>query len=276
MKRPVRRDGAPIQAVGRTLDALEFLAGASDGVTVLQLAEQLGVEKSIASRLLASLLDREYVVRDPVTDSYRLSLRLLGVAARYADRTGFPAICQPSLEALSQRTGELVQLSVVDGDHLFLSAYAQARQQLAILPALGHNKSLHATASGKAWLASLPEDEAIGIALGHGLKPRTERTITQVGTLIAELDRVRADGYALARAEFTDEVNSVAAPIGGARLGVVVATVAVSAPAGRLGEERVAELAPLVAATGTELEAIWPIGALRTDSMSRQKIATEG
>lgn len=257
-----RREGAPIQAVGRTLDALELLATRVDGVSVLELAEALSVEKSIASRLLSSLLARGYVTRDSANDTYRLSLRLLGVASRYADQIGFPGVCQPTLLALSQETRELVQLSVVDGDALVLSAHAQARQQLAILPALGRNVNLHASASGKAWLASLPEKEAAEIALRHGLRERTDATITDLSALLAELAKARSDGYATAFGEFIDDVNSVAFPIGSERIGKAIATVAVSAPASRLPASRIEEVVPLVRQAAADLEEVWPLGAL--------------
>jgi IclR family transcriptional regulator, acetate operon repressor len=257
-----RRVGAPIQAVGRTLDTLELLATRVDGISVLELADSLSVEKSIASRLLASLLDRGYVTRDSGNDTYQLSLRLLGVASRYADKIGFPGVCQPTLEDLSQKTNELVQLSVVDGDALVLSAYAQARQQLAILPALGRNTKLHASASGKAWLASLPEDDAAELALRHGLDARTPATITEVGKLLPELAKARRDGYATATGEFTADVNSIAFPIGVKRLSKVIATIAVSAPASRLPVKRFKEVMPLVRDAAAELEAVWPLGAL--------------
>lgn len=268
------KTGAPIQAVARTLDTLEILADTPSGVTVVQLSERLEVDKSIASRLLSSLLDRGYAEREPGTERYRLSLRLLGVAARYADRIGFPATCQPLLEALSGQTRELVQLSLVDGDALVLSAYAQARQQLAIMPALGRNVALHATASGKAWLASLPGDQGLEIALRHGLTPRTERTITEVAALVAEFERVREAGYALAEGEFTNQVNSIAFPIGAERLGVVVAALAVSAPASRMDRERLTELAPTVREAAAGLEAIWPVGAVRAEALRREDLTS--
>lgn len=253
--------------MSRTLAAIELLADAIEGVSVQQLSEDLGLEKSIASRLLKSLFDAGYVTRDDSTDTYSLSLRLLAVASRYADRVGFPTVCQPALEKLSDASSELVQLSVVENDGLLLSAYAQARQQLAILPALGRNTTLHATASGKAWLATMPEKEALKLALHHGLTEQTPNTITEVGELTEALAKVREDGFALAIGEFTEEVNSIAYPVGSDRLGSVVATVAISAPASRLDRDRIAELVPLVAETAAELEAIWPIGVRRSDQL---------
>jgi IclR family transcriptional regulator, acetate operon repressor len=260
-----RRTAAPIQAVGRTLDTLELLAEEDDGVSVLGLAESLGVEKSIASRILASLLDRGYVTRDSINDSYRLSLRVLGLASRFADRIGIPGICQPSIQALSKETEELVQLSIVDGDALVLAAYAQGRHRLSVVPALGTNISLHATASGKAWLASLPEKEAAGIALRHGLVPRTEKTVTELPALLDELARVRGKGYAIAAGEFSEGVNAVAIPVGAERFGAVIGALAVTAPANRLPArpaKRVEAVAALVRETVVELEKLWPIVAL--------------
>jgi DNA-binding IclR family transcriptional regulator len=154
-----------------------------------------------------------------------------------------------------------------------LSAYAQARQQLAILPGLGRNTALHATASGKAWLASLSEEEAIEIALRHGLEARTEHTVTRVSDLLAELELVETNGYAIAEGEFTSQVNSIAFPIGADRFGAVVAAVAVSAPASRMDRDRMAEIAPAVKQTAADLEAIWPIGVMRTDSMRREDLS---
>jgi IclR family transcriptional regulator, acetate operon repressor len=258
-----RPTGAPVQAVSRTMETLELLVGARQGMTVAQLAQALGVEKSIASRLLASLLADGYLIRNSEGERYELSLRLISLASRHADRIGFPAVCQPVLQALSEETGELAQLSVAERDELVLAAHAQSRKRgVAILPTLGTNVTPHATASGKAWLAGFDDDRAIEIALGHGLRALTPLTITSIDKLLAELRKVRADGFATATGEFVEEVSALALPIGMTRFGRVIGTVAVSAPTSRINRDDRDQLEAIRRAAA-ELEAIWPSDAVR-------------
>lgn len=264
--------GAPVQAVYRTMQALEWLADTPDGMTVVQLAEALDVEKSISSRLLASLHTQGWLVRDQVSDRYLLSFRLVSLVARYTDRLGFPAICHPVLADLAQRTGELVQLSMVQGGDLVLADHAQPqRTGLSVsVPTLGTNVVLHATASGKAWLATLGSERAVAIALGHGLRQLTERTLVSVDAVLADLAGVRERGYAIAEGEYLEHVNAVAVAIGGSRFGMTVGTLAVSGPAHRLPESALSETAETVRAAAAELEAVWPTQAAHLAGAPRQ------
>jgi DNA-binding IclR family transcriptional regulator len=253
-----------LQAVQRTIAALELLAASPDGVSVLRAADALRVDKGTASRLLASLLELGYVERDPATERYELSLRIISLASQQIDRIGFPAICQPVLDELAARTRELVQLSVVEREDLVIAAHAEAvHHRLTIRPSVGANVTPHATASGKAFLASLSNDQAIQIVERHGLVALTEQTITAVGDLLVELDRARAAGYALATGEFMEHINAIAFAIGPTRFGKVVGTVALSAPASRFGPEQIHPIAAEVGAAAAELEVVWPAHAVR-------------
>lgn len=263
---------APVQAVHRTMRALEWLADASGGVTVVQLAEALGVEKSIASRLLSSLHAQGWLLRDGVSERYELSLRLVSLAARYTDRLGFPAVCHPILTELSRRTGELVQLSLVQESDLVLVDHAQPKRRgIGVsVPTLGTNIVLHATASGKAWLAALDSERAASVALAHGLRLLTERTLVSIDALLADLAGVREHGYATAKEEYLEHVNAVAVAVGGERFGATVGTLAVSAPAHRLPDSAMAELADTTRTAAAQLAAVWPtappISAARSGS----------
>jgi IclR family acetate operon transcriptional repressor len=257
--------GAPVPTVARLLDVLELLADAPSGVTVLELANQLGVHKSVSSRILATLLQRGYVVRDEGSDRHEISLKFFALASRNTNRMGFPAFCQPTLQALADEAQELVQLSVVEREGLVLTAFAQApdRRRLAVWPALGTVLAPHASASGKVWLASMPDEQAVGIALRLGLEPLTERTVTTLDRLLAELDRVRRDGYGIAESEWIEDVSAISFGIGAERFGSVVGAITLSGPSTRTSRERLVELAPRVGRAAAELEAIWPTHAVR-------------
>lgn len=245
------------------MEALQLLADAPTGMTVLQLATTLKVEKSVASRLLATLMSDGYLVRDADTERYQLSLKLMSIAFRQADRLGFPRRCQPILLRLSDQIRELVQLSAVDRDQLLLVANSQPQRRLTVLPNLGSNVVSHATASGKVWLASLPDEEATKIALRRGLSRLTDRTITKLDALLDELARVRTTGYAVAEGEFEEGVNAIAYAVGAKRFGKVVGTIAISAPAARADRKHLAEIAPILEAAAADLEAVWPMDVAR-------------
>ena len=255
--------GAPVQTALRTMETLELVAEAAEGLTVLQLAAALGADKSVASRMLSSLVSSGYVTRDPVSDRHSLSLKLFGLALRNTGRTGFPVVCEPSLQRLSEELGELVQLSAVDDDHLVLVSHSQAKHRLSVMPMPGRSYPPHATSSGKAWLASMTNERALAIALRNGLVALTEKTITTLDGLLAELDRVREAGFATHDGEAAEGIRAVACAIGQERFGAVVGTVAVSAPSSRVSPEQMAELAPAVERCAREIEAVWPADAAR-------------
>lgn len=257
----VRADNAaPVQAVQRTMRVLECLVEAGSGMSVLELASAVAVDKSVVSRLLASLASQGYVIRDSASDRYVLSLKLLSLASRYADRMGFPWVAQPVLQQLSDDTRELTQLAAVERSRLRLAAHSKSSQQLAIMPpTLGSSVALHATASGKAYLASLPDERALELALGFGLSSLTSRTITTAQRLLEELAAIRAQGYSFCQGEFHDGINAVACAIGKERFGFCVGTVALSAPESRLAGDRVEEKVQLLRDAAAAIEAVWPL-----------------
>lgn len=260
--------GASVQAVGRTTKALELLADAPNGVSVAELARALGSDNSVASRLLSSLQGEGYVVREEDSERFELSLKLMAVAFRYTDRLGFPGMCLPILRGLSEETGEPSQLGMVEGDTLVYVANAPGRQRLSIAPTIGREAALHATASGKAWLAFLPEEEALKLALNQGLTAITPRTIISAQKLLEDLEGVRKRGYATVDGEFTEGVVGVAAPIGRERFGHVVGTVVLSWPE-RRGGAHFADLAPRTIDAARELEASWPTHLVPTKALER-------
>jgi len=96
------------------------------------------------------------------------------------------------------------------------------------------------------WLASLPEEAALKLALNEGLQPLTENTITTVGKLRTELARVRRAGYAMNHAETFAGLNGVAVPIFGSDQSTVVGAIVVVAPAFRMPDGRARSFVPLL------------------------------
>src|SRR2546428_1547164 len=157
-------------------------------------------------------MERGHVLRlDTATGHFHLSCRLLALAFACAERVGIPGLCAPILQVLADETGELVQLAVVEGGSVLFVAKAEGpAQRMRMVPLVGAVAPLHATASGKVWLASLSEAAAAAALTQQGLARLAPRTITSRARLLAQLRDVRAQGYAI-----VDEEVGAGGPGGG-------------------------------------------------------------
>jgi len=221
---------------------LALLASFEDGhpeLSVTEIAASLGVHKSTASRLAATLERAGFLARSG--RRYRLGveiIRLGTVALRSAD---IVAVMQPAMEKLSQLTGETINLAVPAGPDVLNIAEVPSTYILSSSGGwIGRRTKPHAVANGKVLLAfgALP--------LPARLERYTEHTITGLAALEAELASVRRDGYAKAAAELEDGLMAVAAPVFGAG-GGCVAALSISGPAYRMPPADLDELGRLCA-----------------------------
>lgn len=251
-----RVSGTAVASVARAMRVLEAFADHPGGVALTRLSAELGYGKASLSKIMATM-EREGFIRRDGAGHFHLSWRLLALAFGHAQRVGVSGVCMPVLQALADETDELVQLAVIEGDHVLFVAKAEGPgQSLRLLPLVGVVAPTHATASGKVWLASLPAGQALEVMRRQGLARVTSRTITSRGRLLAELRRVRRAGYAITDGELAEEGRAIAAPI--VYGGRVVGAIAVSGPSFRLPLPRLQRLAPQVQRAARELQALWP------------------
>lgn len=258
-RKPAGREYRSItNPVERTITVLERLASAPQGLSVTEIAEAMRVNKAIAFRVLAGLQAKGYVEQDPLSLRYRATLQLAALAFTLIDSLGLEEVCKPFLDQLAAETNELVQLAVVDGHDMIFVARAQGDQRVTVTPLLGRRVALHASAGGKVWLASLPEHQAIELAVAQGLTRLTPHTLTTVAQLRREWASIRRQGYATVIQEYWDDVNSVGAPVRVGRQQQVVAAVSVAGPAARFGEDRLRALAPRLIEVADAIGRVWP------------------
>ena len=234
-------DGNAVRSVDRAA-ALMLALGESQGEAgVTELARRLGLHKSTASRLLATLQKRGLVEQDDETGKYRLGLVVIRLAERAERTLDLRGIAMPELEHLARLTHETTSLGVLDREALLTVAQADGPNLIAVGDWTGRSIPLHASASGKVVMAALAEREVLRI-VRRGLVAYTERTIVGLEPLLEELSRVRRRGYATTLGEHEAAMNAVAAPVLDAR-GAVVAAVDVRGPAFRVTPQRIPELA---------------------------------
>lgn len=197
------------QAVERALSMLVLL-GQRGPSGVTELARELGVHKSTASRLMTTLEKFRFVEQAGSRGKFQLGfgiVRLAGATAAQLDiaREG-KSICT----RLASELRGTVSLSVLDGG----GATTVTQEPSTVRNWIGLRLPLHATASGKVLLANFGFEE-LEEFLRQPLPRFTDRTVVSRGALTAELNRVRDRGWATACGEFEAELHSVSVPVRG-------------------------------------------------------------
>lgn len=194
---------------------------------VSQLARRVDVGKSTAHRIIWTLVEEGLLEKVEETGLFRLTatMRSLGASAETAQRL-HEAATNP-LDQLRTKTDGTLHVAILDGHDVLYVERREGPGAIAVFRAVGSRTSAHTTSSGKVLLAYLPAEHRQRVVQNMRLTARTPRTITSRPEFLAELDRVRGQGYAENRGESQPRMCSVAAPIR-EPLGRVVASVSVA------------------------------------------------
>lgn len=235
-----------VQSIERALLLLETLAHHPRGLGVTELGKAVGLPKSTVYRLLAAMVARGFVEQDRDSDRYRPGLKLMELGLTVLRELDLRREALPFLEDLVQVSREMVQLAVLDeGEVLVIERLVYPE---IVTLNLGLRLPAHCTAAGKVLLAAASEEQVARL-FGHGGLPQlTANTITDLNYLLAHLEKVRAQGYAISADEQAEGVREVAAPIFD-HLGRVVAALSIAGPSQRLSLERIGRLLAVVKET---------------------------
>jgi IclR family acetate operon transcriptional repressor len=221
--------------VDEALAILKQFSTAEPQLAVSELAHRLDLTKSSVHRLLGSLLRSGMVVQDPLTRRYTLGRQAVQLAytAIYADPLLHVALTY--LHYLADQVGEVAYLAErreLEGAPVLLVLSPMLQEP----PAWRTTIPLHSTSAGKVLLAYAEQAERDKL-LGNELPASTEYTITDAGELRQELERVRAQGYAMCLEEDVLGQNGVAVPVTD-QDGQVIAALAIAGPSYRLTRDQ--------------------------------------
>jgi IclR family transcriptional regulator, acetate operon repressor len=243
---PERRS---IQSVDRALNLLELIAEAGGQSTLSELADRAGLNISTSHHLLSTLVARGYVAKAGGRRGYFLGPKILQLSTARLRQAGLTDIAAPYLRRLSEATGETVHLATLQGEDLVTLVKLETHHAVRIDAGIvGKSNAAHATATGKAILAWLPEREMLRVLAGKGMTRFTDNTITDVAGLIEELRHVRRNGFALDREEFQPGVICVGAAVRD-HTGGVVGSISISTPTERVNDAHVEAMAKLLTET---------------------------
>ncbi|PWB56249.1 MAG: IclR family transcriptional regulator [Anaerolineales bacterium] len=236
-----------VRAVERALDILLCFRTDRSSLSLTEIAEQVGMNKSTIHRLLATLESKHFIIRDKATGMYQLGYLFVELASIILQDLDLRQLAKPYLQQLSDRSGETVDLAILSDGHVVYLQVIESTQRVKIAAAVGERLPATCTATGKAFLAYLPESQVRQI-LDQDSTRYTERTLTSLEKLLANLRETRTRGFSISEQEYEIEINAVAAPIMDAN-GSPVAVIAIVGPSYRMPPERLQSLGQLLKET---------------------------
>jgi IclR family pca regulon transcriptional regulator len=246
-------------SLARGLAAIRAFGHGASHLSVADVARIAGLSRASARRCLHTLSQLGYATSSG--GRYELTPAILTLGQAYLSSMSVARVAQPVLERVSDELHESSSVAVLDGDEIVYVARAAARRILAISLEVGSRLPAACTSMGRVLLAAADPDERARFLARVALPGYTTRTITDPAALAAELDAVRAQGYAIVDQELELGLRSCAVPIA-RRDGTVVAAINVGAHAARLDAEALRQqVVPLLRRAAAEIGAA--LGSVR-------------
>ena len=239
------RASVGIQSLGRAFGILEEVARHRDGIGLADLSRLVGLHNSTTFHLAKTMVALGYLRQEKDTKRYRIGRPLFALAASALDEIEMINVATPVLEELARQTGECSHFAVPMGDAIVVIARTSGPGAFQLADRVGVVRPAHCTALGKAILAALPPDQLAGLLKRTGLKPSTEKSITEIPVLLREIEEIKRTAIAFDDGEFNLEVRCIAVPVKNFT-GKVIGALGVSGPVWRLSNQAVKSRAKLV------------------------------
>lgn len=249
---PEPRETDFVQSLQRGLAVIRAFDAENPALTLSEVARSTGLARAAARRFLLTLVDLGYMrVEDR---RFTLTPRVLELGHAYLSSLTLPDIALPYMRDFVAEIRESSSLCVLDNDQIVYVARVPANRIMSVSISVGTRFPAYATSLGRVLLADQAEEWLDDYFSRAELAPITSRTIVRREELVAELDRVRRQGWAMVDQELEEGVRSLAAPIRNGS-GNVAAAINVSVHASRWSLEAVREqLLPKLLATAASID----------------------
>jgi IclR family KDG regulon transcriptional repressor len=225
-------NGYHIRAVERALQVLEAFTEESPERGLSEISQFVKLHKATTHRIVTTLLNSGYLERAGDGQRYRLGLRLASLGFNVIRHMDLRREALPLMHQLVAQLDEACDLSVFDRGEVFYIEVLQSTHAHTIAAAVGLRLPVHCTASGKLFLAHLPEAQLASI-LSRVLPASTRNTLTSPEAVRKNLDEIRSKGFSFDNEEMEFGIRALAAPIFNHH-GELVAAISILAPANRM------------------------------------------
>jgi IclR family transcriptional regulator, KDG regulon repressor len=225
-----------VPAVDRAIRILSLLKNEKREMTIAEISEVTGWNKSSIYKLLLTLDHHGLLTRDLVTKKYSLGMALMDYGRAVLNGFEIRHAAKPSLKELARYTGESVAVSILSGTQMTLVEVEESSAQVRIALNIGMTTPATATSHGRAVLAYLPESRMAEIISKEGLPKHTKKSINDPGLYQKALEAVRKQGYAVECEEFEEGLAGISAPVFSAN--GVVGALLIAMPSFKLAKEK--------------------------------------
>jgi DNA-binding IclR family transcriptional regulator len=200
------------QSVERALDILELLSNNFESLSAIEISKRLKINRTTTYGLLNTLLKKKYINKDSSGAKFSVSTRLFELGSNYPHKMPLALLASPYMTELLYRHDVSVHFAIhyEIGKAMIVTAKIPARSAVV---RLGQSIPMHASAIGKVMLAFLPKEQLDEIINSYDLYRCTPTTITNKEDLIAELEQIRIQGFAIDRGEQFNNTNCVGFPV---------------------------------------------------------------
>lgn len=235
----------PIQSLDRGLTILSAVAGSEGPVSLSELTNLIGIDRSSVFRLANTLKRRGFLTSPAGRKDYILGPAIWRLSQRYDWGKTLARVAEEHLKYLARQANETAHLAVREGKLALFIDHAAANQVISVSGQTGETVPLHCTAHGKALLADMDAAELTRLLGADPLVPYARETIRTIEDLARACAEIRETGYARDNGEYRDGLRCVAAPIR-AEDGKVIGSIGISAPTDRMTPAHYQDCARLV------------------------------
>ena len=208
---PAKSDGNLMGGFAKGLSVLEAFGRDRERLTIAEVARLTGFDRATSRRCLLTLERLGYATHDG--KNFALTVRVLSLGHAYLATTPLPGQLQPFLDRLAAAIQESCSCSVLDGTEIVYIARAAQRRVMSIGLGVGSRLPAYCASMGRVLLAALPDEQVAAVLERTDIRALSPRTLVDPGALMAEIARVRTQGYALIDEELEIGLRSLAVPI---------------------------------------------------------------
>lgn len=240
-----------VQSVDKALLILKLLADKGREMKLTEISDELDINKSTLHGIISTLKYHGYVDQDGKTQKYRLGLYLIELGEIAAKSLDIINITSPVIEQVSQTLSETVHIASIDNFEVVYVNKRESNQSMRIFTSIGSRNPAYCTGVGKAILAFMDEDK-IGELIPEKLEKFTPNTITDKKEFLRALKKIKENGYAFDKEEFSVGLTCVAFPIFDSN-GDPKYSISVSGPTVRMTEEKIDEAIKILKKASLEI-----------------------
>lgn len=230
-----------VQSIDRALDIIEALSGESGGLGVTEIATRIGLHKSTAHRIITTMANRGYLTKND-SGNYQIGLKLIEAVSCYINSLELQTEARPYIAKITGELGLTCHLGVLDGSEVVYIEKMDVFSNVRMYSQIGLHVHSYSSSLGKCLLSNYSSEDLRRIMSNCSFIKFTDKTISSIDELIADLDLVRKRGWGIDDEESEVGHRCVGSPIYDYR-GDIIAAISASGPTSIFTADRIDHVA---------------------------------